>query len=135
MKSSIDHLGVNGRRRGAELGLPAAVADHLVRHYGTEAAGIYNLGVADRALFERLHPAHPALEAEVIHAARRELAWTVEDVLVRRIHLYFETRDRGLRAASRTAELLGREHGWGEERIRTEAERYQAFVASEPRTA
>jgi glycerol-3-phosphate dehydrogenase len=123
------------RRRGAELGLPGAVAEHLVRHYGTEAAGIYNLGVADRALFERLHPAHPALEAEVIHAARRELAMTVEDVLVRRIHLYFETRDRGLRAAPRTAELLGREHGWSEDRIRTEAERYRAFVAAEPRTA
>jgi glycerol-3-phosphate dehydrogenase len=122
------------RRRGAELGLPAAVAEHLVRHYGTESAGIYNLGVADRTLFERLHPAHPALEAEVLHAARRELAMTVEDVLVRRIHLYFETRDRGLRAATRTAELLGREHGWHAERIRAEAERYRAFVAAEPRT-
>ena len=71
----------------------------------------------------------------MIHAARRELAMTVEDVLVRRIHLYFETRDRGLRAAPRTAELLGREHGWSEDRIRTEAERYRAFVAAEPRTA
>ncbi|HEU4829859.1 MAG TPA: glycerol-3-phosphate dehydrogenase C-terminal domain-containing protein, partial [Gemmatimonadales bacterium] len=122
------------RRRGAELGLPAAVADHLVRHYGAEAAGIYNLGVADRALFERLHPAHPALEAEVIHAARRELAQTVEDVLLRRIHLYYETRDRGLRAADRTAQLLGRELGWNEERTRAEADRFRAFVAAEPRT-
>ncbi|HEX6644881.1 MAG TPA: glycerol-3-phosphate dehydrogenase/oxidase [Gemmatimonadales bacterium] len=123
------------RRRGAELGLPAAVVDHVVRHYGTEAAGIFNLGVADRALFERLHPAHPALEAEVVHAARREFAVMVEDVLVRRVHLYFETRDRGLRAAERTAELLGRELGWPAERMRDEAARYRAFVASEPRTA
>jgi glycerol-3-phosphate dehydrogenase len=123
------------RRRGAELGLPAAVTDHVVRHYGTESAGIFNLGVADRGLFERLHPAHPALEAEVVHAARREFAVTVEDVLVRRAHLYFETRDRGIRAADRTAELLGQEHGWSADRVREEAARYRAFVASEPRTA
>lgn len=121
-------------RRGAELGLPAAVTEHVVRHYGTEAAGIYNLGVANRGLFERLHPAHPALEAEVVHAARRELAETVEDVLVRRLHLYFETRDRGVRAAQRAAELLGGERGWEPERVAREAERYRAFVASEPRT-
>ena len=122
------------RQRGAELGLPAAVIDHLLRHYGTEVAGIYNMGVSHRTLFERLHPAHPAVEAEVLHAARRELAMTVEDVLVRRIHLYHETRDRGVRAAGRVAELLGQEHGWDPSRVEAEATRYRDFVASEPRT-
>ena len=122
------------RRRGAELGLPAAVVDHLLALYGTEAAGIYNLGIADRSLFELLHPAHRAIEAEVLHAVRRELAQTVEDVLVRRIHLYYETRDRGVRAAGRVAELLGRELGWGAEQIAEEARKYRDFVAAEPRT-
>ena len=122
------------RRRGLELGLPAAVVEHLLRHYGTEAAGIYNQGLADRSLFEQLHPAHCAIEAEVVHAARRELAQTVEDVLVRRVHLYYETRDRGLRAAGRTAELLGRELGWTPEQSAAAAQRYRDFVAGEPRT-
>ena len=58
--------------------------DHLLRHYGTEAAGIFNLGGADRRLLRRLLPPHPAIEAEVVHAVRRELAQTVEDVMVRR---------------------------------------------------
>jgi glycerol-3-phosphate dehydrogenase len=123
------------RRRGAELGLPAAVVDHLVALYGTEAAGIYNLGMGDRSRFELLHPAHCSIEAEVLHAVRRELAQTVEDVLVRRMHLYYETRDRGVRAAGRVAELLGQELGWSAERIEDEARAYREFVAAEPRTA
>ena len=38
------------RERGLELGIPPASVDHLLRHYGTEAAGIFNLAGADRRL-------------------------------------------------------------------------------------
>jgi glycerol-3-phosphate dehydrogenase len=111
--------------RGAlELGLNADTAEHLVRHYGTETAGIVNLAGTHRELQRRLHPEHPAIEAEVMHAARRELAQRVEDVLIRRIHLYYETSDRGRAAAHRTAELLGRELNWPRGRIQQEAAHY-----------
>ena len=83
------------RERGLELGVAPESVEHLLRHYGTEAAGIYNLGAGERRLLRRLVPPHPAVEAEVVHAVRRELAQTVEDVMVRRIHLYL--RDRGSR--------------------------------------
>ncbi|HET8648726.1 MAG TPA: FAD-dependent oxidoreductase, partial [Gemmatimonadales bacterium] len=116
------------RERGLEAGLGPGTVEHLLRHYGTEAAGIYNLGLQDRRLFRRLHPDHPSVEAEVIHAARRELAQTVEDVLVRRIHLFYETADHGVRAAQRVAELLGRELGWNEERVGAEAAAYDRLV-------
>jgi glycerol-3-phosphate dehydrogenase len=72
--------------------------------------------------------AHPAIEAEVVHAVRRELAQTVEDVLVRRFHLFYEAADHGTAAARRVAELMGEELGWDEERIEEEAERYRTFV-------
>jgi glycerol-3-phosphate dehydrogenase len=116
------------RDRGLELGIPAATVDHLLRHYGTEAAGIYNLVGADRGLLRPLLPPHPAIEAEVLHAVRRELAQTVEDVLVRRIHLYYEHRDRGTAAAGRVAQLMGGELGWDDARIEQEAERYRACI-------
>jgi glycerol-3-phosphate dehydrogenase len=83
-----------------------------------------NLAGTHRELQRRLHPDHPAIEAEVVHAARRELAQRVEDVLVRRIHLYYETADRGRAAASRAAELLGRELDWPAARIQQEAAHY-----------
>lgn len=121
------------RARGAMLGLPAVVVDHLLELYGTESAGICNLGLANRGLLERLHPAHPALQAEVVHATRREMARSVEDVMVRRLHLYYETRDHGIRAARKVAELMGRELEWDGDRIEHEAAQYRQFVAREQR--
>ena len=102
--------------------------EHLIRHYGTEAAGIYNLGAVDRRLLRRLLPPHPAIEAEVLHAVRREMALTVEDVMVRRTHLYYEHPDHGVPAARRVAELMARELEWDEERIAAEAARYEEFA-------
>jgi glycerol-3-phosphate dehydrogenase len=121
------------RERGLELGMAAESVDHLLRHYGTEAAGIFNLGGADRGLFRQLLPPHPAIEAEVIHAVRRELAQTVEDVLVRRFHLYYEHPDQGTGAARRVAELMGEELSWDAARIQEEAERYRSFVRANTR--
>lgn len=116
------------RDRGLELGLLPASVEHLVRHYGTEAPAVYNLGTDDRRLFRRLAAPHPAVEAEVVHAVRRELAQTVDDVLVRRTHLYYECADHGLGAAGRVAELMGTELGWGRGRIEAERERYGELV-------
>jgi glycerol-3-phosphate dehydrogenase len=118
------------QERGLELGIPASTVSHLLRHYGTEAAGIFNLGGADRRLLRRIMPPHPAIEAEVVHAVRRELAQTVEDVLVRRFHLYYEHPDHGALAGQRVAELMGEELGWDEERIAAEAQRYRDFVSA-----
>ena len=116
------------RARGLELGVVPESVEHLLRHYGTESAGIYNVGAGDRRLLRRLIPPHPAIEAEVLHAVRRELAQTVEDVMVRRIHLYYEHPEHGIPAAGRVAELMGPELGWDEARIAAEAARYVAFA-------
>jgi glycerol-3-phosphate dehydrogenase len=95
-----------------------------------------NLAAIHRGLQRRLQPDHPAIEAEVVHIARRELASKVEDVLVRRIHLYYEAADHGVAAADRVAELLGRELGWEPGQVRREAADYRAFVArTAPRAA
>ena len=100
------------RTLGIDSGVDVATVEHMLRHYGTEAAGIFNLMRSEPGLADRLQPDHPAVSAEVLHAARKEFARTVADVLVRRIHLFYETRDQGAAAATRTAELLGRELHW-----------------------
>jgi glycerol-3-phosphate dehydrogenase len=109
---------------GLELGLPIGTVDFLMRCHGTECAAIFNLVRERRELARPLAQGYPAIEAQVLHAARRELAQRVEDVLVRRLHLYYETPDHGAGAARRTAELLGGELGWDEARIAGEVERY-----------
>jgi len=116
------------RERGLELGMSGETVEHLLRHYGTETAGICNAAARDRELLRALAPPHPAIEAEVLHAVRRELAQRVEDVLVRRTHLYYEHPHRGVEAAGRVAELMGGELGWDAARIRREASAYVSLV-------
>ena len=118
------------RQTVMDLGLSADTAEHLLRHYGTEAAAVCNLGRLDRRLLARLHPDHPAIEAEVVHHARRELATRVDDVLVRRIHLYYETTDHGAQAAPRVAALLGQELGWDQEQVARELAEWRALIRS-----
>jgi len=116
------------RQPGVELGLPIETVDYLIRCHGTECAAVFNLVRERHELARPLATGHPAIEAQVLHAARRELAQRVEDVLIRRLQLYYETADHGLGAAHRTAQLVGEELGWGEERIGEEAERYRRVV-------
>ena len=116
------------RARALEAGLSETTADHLVDRYGDEVLALVNLVLADRRLAERLHPAHPAIAAQVVHAVRRELACTVDDVLVRRIHLYYETPDGGRAAAAVTAKLMGDLFGWAPDEVAHAAEGYVALV-------
>jgi len=119
------------RSAATELGLSAETAAHLVERYGSETQAILNLVAQDRALLVPLHPGHPAIVAQVVHAVRRELARTVEDVLVRRIHLRYETADRGVAAAATTATVMGKELGWGPEEVARQAEGYVTARAAE----
>jgi glycerol-3-phosphate dehydrogenase len=95
------------RAGGLELGLAEATVDHLLSHFGAETPAIYKLCRERPVLTERLHPEHPAIGAEVIFAAAREFAMTVDDVLARRLHLTTETRDHGAAAVARVSALLG----------------------------
>lgn len=118
------------RQTVMDLGLSADSAEHLLTHYGTEAAAVCNLGRSEPELLARLHPDHPAIEAEVVHHARRELATRIDDVLVRRIHLRYETADHGALAAPRVAALLGRELGWDAAQVGRELASWKALNPS-----
>ncbi|HEY0969838.1 MAG TPA: glycerol-3-phosphate dehydrogenase [Gemmatimonadales bacterium] len=83
-----------------------AAAEWLVRAHGTRWRRVRALVASDPRLGERLSPAHPYIAAEVVHAARQEMACTVGDVLIRRAHLAFETPDHGRAAAPLVADLL-----------------------------
>lgn len=96
-------------------GLDSDVASHLNRAYGDRADAVARLA-ADEGLAARLAPEHPYLEAEVIHAARAEMAHTTVDVLARRTRLGFLDRDAAIEAVPRVVELLAAEFAWDEAR-------------------
>ncbi len=104
----------------------AAVGERLARAYGSRWRNVWSYAQRDSALRARLSDQLPYLVAEVAHAVDREAACTFADVLVRRTHLAFETRDHGVAVAERIAPLMAALLQWDDERVTAELDRYQA---------
>jgi glycerol-3-phosphate dehydrogenase len=85
-------------------------------YYGSDAALIRELMDSDPALARRLHAALPIYAAQVIWAARHEMARTVDDVLARRTRALFLNAQAAIDMAPDVARLLagalGRNDQW-----------------------
>src|SRR5881296_186008 len=101
-------------------------ARHLVRSYGSESAAVLNLVDRDRGLGRPIVAGRPEIWAEVVHAVEREMAMRLVDVLVRRLHLFYEAGGYATgvapAVAARMAELLG----WDAGRVAQELAEYRA---------
>jgi glycerol-3-phosphate dehydrogenase len=106
----------------------AAVAGRLVHAHGDEWRAVWSLAEREAALAERIEPTRPFVLAELRWAVERELAFTLADLLIRRIPIAFETRDHGRSAARRVAPLVAEWLGWDADRLGRELERYEAEV-------
>jgi glycerol-3-phosphate dehydrogenase len=89
--------------------------------YGSDAIAIEDLIRAQPDLGRRLDGDLPYIEAEVVWAARWEMARTVEDVLSRRTRALVLNARAALRMAPRVASLLagelGRDAAWEQEQV------------------
>jgi len=90
----------------------AASAFGSLAVYGSDAYEIRKLIESDARLGEPLHPALPYRKAEVIWAARREMARTVEDALARRTRALFLNARAAVEMAPAVADLMASELGW-----------------------
>ncbi len=98
-----------------EASLPTDSEEHLAV-YGTDADAIRDLRARLPALAAQLHPALPYTAAEVVWAARDEMARTVEDVLARRTRALFLNANAAIAMAEPVAKMLashfGRDQSW-----------------------
>jgi glycerol-3-phosphate dehydrogenase len=106
-------------------------ADTVARlnQYGSEACRILDICGADAALARRVVPDLPYTWAEIVYACRYEMALTLQDVIVRRLHLNFEDWDRGVAAAPTIAQLMAQELGWSADEAAAQVQAYRRFVA------
>jgi glycerol-3-phosphate dehydrogenase len=104
----------------------STTADHLVRAYGDRWRMVWGLAERDGTLSVRLDPELPYISAEVVWAAAAEGAWTVADVLVRRMPIAYERRDAGRGLALTVAALMGRVHRWDVDAVMAAARAYDA---------
>jgi len=119
-------------RQGVRLHLPETTIAHLIGQYGDETPAFYALAAEREDLSEPVHPQHGALGAEVVFAVRREFARRLDDVMVRRLALVYETPDAGVAAIPNVAAIMARELGWDETRQDEEIQRFEHFLASLP---
>jgi len=61
-------------------------------------------------------------------AMDEEMAMTVVDVFVRRLGLFYESPEQGVRAAAMVAERMGKVLGWESQRIDLEIRAYEDLV-------
>jgi glycerol-3-phosphate dehydrogenase len=77
--------------------------------YGSDASKIRALAQQNPALAKPLHPQLPYIGAEVVWAARAEMARTVEDILSRRTRTLFLNAHAAMQMAEPVARLLAQE--------------------------
>lgn len=107
----------------------AESARHMVFNYGYKALNLLSdYLVEDSSLLEPMLPGLPFLRLEAVHAARHEMAGSVEDVLCRRTPAFFLDRNQGLSAAQDIADRMGAVLGWDRERREREVRRIEALA-------
>ena len=102
------------------------MSERLTTAHGSRWRNVWSFAQRDTSLSRRLVEDLPYLLAEVPHAVEREMACTLADVLMRRTHVAFETRDNGRAAARRIAPLMGALLGWGESEFTRQIAAYDA---------
>jgi glycerol-3-phosphate dehydrogenase len=95
----------------ATIGAPD-IAEHLVHAYGTRWRELWQMASIDRTLAERLIPELPYIAAELEWGITHEMARTLGDLLIRRLHVAFETRDHGLSIAPAVVRQVGPILAW-----------------------
>lgn len=109
--------------------------DSSLAMYGSDASGIRDLESSDPALAEKLHPEFPTTAAQVVWAARHEMARTIEDVLSRRTRILPLHAQAALQVAPRVAALMAEALGYDQEWQDAEVSRFattaQAFLLAD----
>ncbi len=97
--------------------------------YGSDAHAIRELMKAEPDLAEKLSDSLPYLAAEVVWAARNEMARTAEDVLARRTRALFLNSKAAIESAPKVASLLARELGQDANWERSEISKFHALAS------
>ncbi|MEU7456573.1 glycerol-3-phosphate dehydrogenase/oxidase [Streptosporangium roseum] len=107
------------------------LGSHLGQRYGTEARFVTDLLSEDPSLAEPIVEGTAHLRAEVVYAARCELARTVDDVLSRRTRMRVFARDLSVKAAPEVGRLLQRELGLSDDEVARQVDDYLSGIDRE----
>ncbi len=116
---------------GTQYGLDDAMLQHLLGRYGSELPEVLAAIDDDPSLGQPLATAPQYLRVEVHRACTAEGALHLEDILISRVRLNSEARDRGASAVDEVAEIAATALGWDEDRTEQEKANYRARITAE----
>ena len=117
---------------------PVAMAhpqSHLVRRYGTDSTAVLALADDRPELLEPVIAGLPYTGAEMVYAAREEMAQTLSDVLARRTRAKIQRAQPTMAAAHAAAKLVAPELGWDEQHASGQANEFIEACQKELLTA
>lgn len=115
----------DARERYDEL-VPSDTIPHIVAAYGSRYSDVLDLVRQSPDLGIRMSETSPVIGAELAWAARHEMVVTLADAVLRRTPLG-SMGHPGNEAIARAAGIVGRELGWADDRIRSEAAAFARF--------
>ena len=125
-------LAIADARREFDEGLPTDTIPHLIAAYGSRYRDVMEIAGTRADWRTRLAPDSPVIGAELVLAARKEMAPKLADAVIRRTPLG-ALGHPGDPALNRAAAIVGGELGWSAERklqeIATVTEFYQKPAA------
>lgn len=136
-KSGTEHLVLIGARQydtglagqlQTRSGLPAETCRHLAHHYGDQASKLLALVEADVRLIQRIHPDFPFICAEIVYAARYEMAVKLRDFIARRIRMEILDWEAAWASVPVVAHWMGIELGWTPEYREQQQLEYEAIL-------
>ncbi len=108
--------------------LPTETRQYLNRAYGARQNRVLDYIVADAKLRAPLVEGQPYLWAEIPHAVEQEMAMTLSDVMIRRLHLFHQVRDGAVTLAREIAYSMSRFLDWLDSDIEEEITAYTRAV-------
>jgi len=139
---AVRTLGVRARSRTTRVRLSGAhnwdrngLSQHLASRYGSNGEAVRALEFERPELTAPIVPGLDYSKAEVVYAAREEMARSVDDVLARRTRARLLARDASAAAAAEVARLIAPELGWSAAEQDASIAAYQALVDAERASA
>ncbi|MFN0088054.1 MAG: glycerol-3-phosphate dehydrogenase/oxidase [Blastocatellia bacterium] len=106
--------------------VPIDAARHLIQTYGSNYPQLVELLREDERLRRPLVEGLPHRAAEIVYAARYEMALTLTDALTRRTRLAMLAGEAALRSARAVAELMAEELEWSPEEMERQIADFEA---------
>jgi glycerol-3-phosphate dehydrogenase len=107
----------------------------LLGRYGTESPEVLALAAGKPELLEPAVPGLPYTRAELVYAAREEMARTLDDVLSRRTRARIQRAQATMEAAADVATLLAPDMGWDAREASDQVARFTESCQKELLTA